>query len=55
MIRASDGLNLALDFLPYDTRAEVWADPDNHHLPLRVRFSNGAHVLELQPAAQVDP
>lgn len=40
---------------PYDTRAEVWADPDNHHLPLRVRFSNGAHVLELQPAAPVDP
>jgi hypothetical protein len=39
---------------PYDTRAELWTDPGNHHLPLRARFSNGAHVLELSAAASPD-
>lgn len=36
---------------PYDTRAEVWTDPAAHHLPLRLRLTNGAHVLELLMAA----
>lgn len=35
---------------PYDTRAEVWLDPADHHLPLRVRLDHppGSGGLELR-------
>lgn len=39
---------------PYDLRAEVWTDPGHHHLPLRARFTSGAHVLQLDAAAPPD-
>jgi hypothetical protein len=39
---------------PYDTRAEVWTDPAAHHLPLRLRLTNGAHVMELMLAPAPD-
>ena len=33
---------------PYDTRVEVWLDPERHHLPARIRLSSerGAEALE---------
>jgi hypothetical protein len=33
---------------PYGTQAEVWLDPQRHHLPVRVRLTNnGSEALEL--------
>jgi hypothetical protein len=32
---------------PYDTRAEVWLDPARHHMPARVRLTNGEAFTEL--------
>ena len=39
---------------PYDTRVEVWLDPQRQHLPVRARFTTlpGGTALELLLAAQ---
>jgi hypothetical protein len=41
----------------YDTRAEVWLDPANSHLPARIRLATSRHVdaleLVLQPQDSV--
>jgi hypothetical protein len=35
---------------PYDTRAEVWLDPARHHMPARLRLTNGDAFTELSLA-----
>jgi hypothetical protein len=32
---------------PYDIRAEVWLDPHRHHMPVRVRMTNGQASFEM--------
>ncbi|HET9644316.1 MAG TPA: DUF3108 domain-containing protein [Burkholderiaceae bacterium] len=32
---------------PYDIRAEVWLDPERHHMPVRVRMTNGQARFEM--------
>ena len=44
---------------PYDTQADIWLDPVQHHLPvrlhLRVRATGEGSVLELQDVQRAGP